>query len=170
MGSVPELVPADIPFHELGTPTACWTYRDETGGVLGAVARFDPPGDKKECLPLKFVHDSFATHWEWAGFWTDRRPLYGLERLARNTSAPVLLVEGEKTADAGQKLFSGYVVMTWAAQARSTLSTWPPWKVVKSLSGQITILKGSRLQISSATAYCLNWKFSQLGLSRFLIP
>jgi putative DNA primase/helicase len=41
------------------------------------------------------------------------RPFYGLDRLAARPSAPVLVVEGEKAADAAATLFPEYVTVTW---------------------------------------------------------
>ena len=46
--------------------------------------------------------------------------LYGLDKLARaKPDAPVLLVEGERTADAAQKLFPEHVCMAWGHDAQS---------------------------------------------------
>ena len=39
-------------------------------------------------------------------------PMYGLDRLAARPEATVLLVEGEKTADAAELLFPGCVAIT----------------------------------------------------------
>lgn len=49
----------------------------------------------------------------------DARPLYGLDRLAARPAAPVLLVEGEKTADAAGRIFPEFVVMTWPGGANA---------------------------------------------------
>jgi putative DNA primase/helicase len=35
-----------------GKPSSTWTYRDATGKVLFHVCRFDPPGKRKQFLPL----------------------------------------------------------------------------------------------------------------------
>jgi putative DNA primase/helicase len=42
------------------------------------------------------------------------RPLYNLNELTERLSDPVLVVEGEKAADAARTLFPDYVVTTWA--------------------------------------------------------
>ena len=40
------------------------------------------------------------------------RPLYGLDRLAARPDAPVIVCEGEKAADAAERLFPEYVAVT----------------------------------------------------------
>jgi len=48
------------------------------------------------------------------------RPLYRLNALSHAAAdAPVLLVEGEKAADAAQRLFPDYVAMTWSGGANA---------------------------------------------------
>ena len=46
-------------------------------------------------------------------------PFYRLELLAAHAGATVLLVEGEKTADAGQRLFPVAVVTTWPGGSKA---------------------------------------------------
>jgi hypothetical protein len=60
-----------------GAPAATWHYRDATGALLFAVCRFDPPGARKEILPLSCG----AEGWRWKAP-PEPRPLYGLDRLA----------------------------------------------------------------------------------------
>lgn len=114
MPPVPEPTIASIPYISRGQPTAIWPYRSASGQVIGATARFDPPGKKKEILPLAPIIENGNTWaWDWKGFWSGKRPLYRLENLAKHPEAPVLLVEGEKTTDAAQQLFPDHVAMTW---------------------------------------------------------
>jgi putative DNA primase/helicase len=47
------------------------------------------------------------------------RPLYGLDRLNARPRATVLLVEGEKTADAAQRLLPSLLAMTWAGGSKA---------------------------------------------------
>jgi hypothetical protein len=63
-------------------------------------------------------------YWRWKGFETPR-PLYGLHQLTEGKS--LLIVEGEKTADAAQALFPDYSVLTWSGGAKSVeKSDWTP--------------------------------------------
>lgn len=96
----------------LGPPSARWTYFDGNGEVLGYVARYDPAGERKQIVPWTFDGE------EWGmGQWPQPRPLYGLQELAARPDAPVIIVEGEKAADAARKFAGPYVVITWPAGA-----------------------------------------------------
>ncbi len=92
-----------------GRPEATWTYRDEAGLLLGYVCRFRTSDGGKEVLPLTFTRhaDTGAQEWRWVSF-RPPRPLYGLDRLTR--PGAVLVVEGEKCADAAQPHWPGPVV------------------------------------------------------------
>ena len=96
----------------LGPPSARWTYFDGNGEVLGYVARYDPAGERKQIVPWTFDGDGWGM-----GQWPQPRPLYGLQELAARPDAPVLIVEGEKAADAARKFAGPYVVITWPAGA-----------------------------------------------------
>jgi predicted P-loop ATPase len=99
-------VPAHAPaptfkHHHYDAPVATWAYR--RGDVLyGYVARFLRSEGGKEILPLTWCADDGPGHgtmrWHWKQ-WDEPRPLYlaagGLRGL------PIVLVEGEKCADAG---------------------------------------------------------------------
>ncbi len=91
-----------------------WDYRDETGELLGHVARVETDGGK-EVIPQTFCRlPDGSTAWKWLSF-PKPRPLYGLDRLATAPAANVVIVEGEKAADAGQRLLadSGVIVISW---------------------------------------------------------
>jgi putative DNA primase/helicase len=117
-------------------PSVTWAYHDPSGLLLGYAVRFDCNGGK-QILPrtwCRYVNGS--ERWSWKSF-AAPRPLYGLDRLAARPDTPVLLVEGEKTADAAQQLLSSYVVMTWPGGAKAcgkvdwfplagrTVTLWP---------------------------------------------
>ena len=117
-------VPADAPdpdFHHsrLGAPVATWTYRDGQGRVLGHVARFEAP-EGKQVLPLTYcASPDGKMAWRWKSFSTPR-PLYNLDHLAAaKPDTPVLVVEGEKTADAAQRLLPGAVALAWPGGAKA---------------------------------------------------
>jgi putative DNA primase/helicase len=110
---VPEDAPAaQFQHRELGEPSTVWDYRDPAGRLLGHVARFDTP-DGKHILPRTWCRlPDGSCAWRWRAF-SAPRPLYGLDRLAARPSAPVLVVEGEKTTDAAQGHFPDHVAVTW---------------------------------------------------------
>lgn len=120
-----------------GAPSRTWIYRDANGGALGYVVRFDRPDGGKDVLPRTLWRDARGRLvWRWAT-WPALRPLYGLDRLAARPGADVLVVEGEKAADAAQRLFANLVVVTspngatsaaradWSALAGRHVAIWP---------------------------------------------
>ncbi|MCA1500856.1 DUF927 domain-containing protein [Bradyrhizobium sp. NBAIM14] len=109
-----------------GQPTSTWTYLDASGNTLGFVARFDVK-DGKQVLPLTFCRlKSGRNGWSWKSFRAPR-PLYGLRELAERPDAGVLMVEGEKTADAARVLFPDATVVTWPGGASAVRKVdWSP--------------------------------------------
>ena len=104
--------------HKLGEPSKVWTYRDGLGDVLGYVCRYETPEGKQiRAFTWGARGDRPA---EWAcGHWTKPRPLYGLDRLTDKPAASVLVVEGEKAADAAAELLPSYAVLTWPGGAQA---------------------------------------------------
>lgn len=123
---VPEGAPAPPDRHrDRGRASARWAYRDTTGAILGYVVRFDT-AEGKQVLPVTCWRDGATLKWRWKGF-DDPRPLYGLDQLARAPTAPVLVVEGEKTADAARERFPGFAVVTWPGGSNATAKVdWSP--------------------------------------------
>jgi len=115
------------PRHAMhGAPAATWIYRDPEGRALFLVARFEPPGRDKEVLPLTFgtLHGRRGWHWKAPPRPT---PLYGLHDLAARPEAPVVVVEGEKTAEAAARLFPSHVAVTWQGGCNAVgKADWKP--------------------------------------------
>ena len=116
-------LPAD--WKGLGAAVGRWEYWDAQGRSLRWTLRFPKPLPGEEALPRDRWSDK---DYRPATLWRDKpgkplrwrlagepgpRPLYGLDRLAVRLSAPVLLVEGEKAADAAGARFPEFVAMTW---------------------------------------------------------
>lgn len=117
----PELIkpPADLPVQlshfrhaRYGSPAHTYLYRDTAGALLYVVARYESEEGK-----------SFAP-FTWDGArWRMKaaprpRPLYGLERLEALTRR-VVIVEGEKAADALQRLVTRSPIITWPGGANN---------------------------------------------------
>lgn len=105
-----------VAHYARGRPEATWCYRDAQGRTLGFVYRFKTSDGGKEVLPVCWARnaETGASEWRWLAFPTPR-PLYGLDRLAAMPGGTVLVVEGEKCADAGQAALAdyGFVVVSW---------------------------------------------------------
>ena len=118
--------PASLNHYRHGKPSQIWAYKNADGELLNYTCRFDLPEGAKEVLPLSFCQSENKTEWRWQGLGTPR-PLYGLDRLALNPQGTVIIVEGEKTADALQNVMVNAVVMSWVGGANGIhLADWSP--------------------------------------------
>ncbi|ARJ65056.1 hypothetical protein WV31_04950 [Magnetospirillum sp. ME-1] len=126
---VPDDVPRAFPRHRHGKPTAWWKYLDAEGHLLGLAVRFDLPDGGKDVLPLTYCEGPEGKReWRWKSF-PALRPLYGLNKLATRLDAPVLVVEGEKAADAAGMRFPDYVVVTSPGGSKAAgKADWSPLK------------------------------------------
>ena len=92
---------------EFAKPQAWWALRTEPNGVIiEFVCRFTMPDGSKEMRPLSYqLHKGTgAFGYKYLGSSTEIKPLYGAEFLAANPSYGIVVVEGEKTRDAAQRL------------------------------------------------------------------
>ena len=102
-----------------------YQYWDGDGELFETVARADKKGEDKECR-------NFAPDGSFMGKVKRRsRPLYGLLKLRGDgrykKPKGIIIVEGEKCADAAQKFFDDYTVLTYAGGANSIDYTdWKP--------------------------------------------
>lgn len=97
------------------------------------MARFDLADGGKEVLPISWCtlvpktavsgytapKNRQTADWRWKAP-PAPRPLYNLDQLAARPDASVLIVEGEKTADAAGELFPEHVVTTWQGGSQAT--------------------------------------------------
>lgn len=109
----PVKIPANL--SGLGDPDNLWLYRMLNGTLFGAVARWNPQGKRKEIRPIIWNGRDFIS----SGF-GDHRPLYNSDQLSKSSLAPVLIVEGEKSADAAAGYVpEDWVVVTWQGGANA---------------------------------------------------
>ena len=97
-----------------GRPERSWAYRGAGGELLGVVLRFTTSDGGKEVLPIVWARHSVtgAEEWRWMAF-AEPRPLFGLDALKARPDATVLLVEGEKCAEAAAAELPDLVVVSW---------------------------------------------------------
>jgi len=100
-------------------PTMIFTYRDEDGKPLFYITRYK----NKVIRPWTWKKNKWVM-----GGWSPPRPLYGLEILTNRKNDTILLVEGEKSANAARVIAGKhYVVLTWPNGASAINSTnWYP--------------------------------------------
>ena len=112
----------------LGTATFVWQYRDADNRVVGYAGRFDLPNGKKEMSFLTWCRDPKTNkeQWAWKSY-LKPRPLYLGQDLVARSREPVLVVEGEKTADAAKTLFPDWVVVSWPGGGKAVkYANWKP--------------------------------------------
>jgi predicted P-loop ATPase len=127
---IPDVAPEPPKAHMFrGTPERTWCYRDGEGRALGYVYRFKTSDGGKETLPLSWCHlegDESKRDWKWISF-PQPRPLYGLDRLAAKPDTVVLVVEGEKCADAGDVERPDLAVVSWPGGGKAVDKVdWSP--------------------------------------------
>ncbi len=123
---VPPNAPREWPTHALGRPSAVWGYLDADGRALHVTCRWDTPNGKT-VMPLCWCrHVDGREGWRWQAPPTPR-PIYGLNRLSARPEAPVIVVEGEKVADAGGEFFSDHVAITSSGGSNAAAKAdWSP--------------------------------------------
>jgi hypothetical protein len=103
--------------------TARYTYTDAHGNSLFHVVRLEPKDTSKTgkmTLPLSYGLDTASSAptptWALKKYQSPDSsplPLYNLKELMDHSTKPVLIVEGEKTAEAAKVIFPELVVTTW---------------------------------------------------------
>jgi len=145
----------------LGNPTEIYSYYLPDGKLANYIARYET--DKgKSFLPFTYCKCKNGTKsWKHKNI-TDKRPLYGCEQLSIRNKANVLIVEGEKTANAAKAIFPDYVVISWSGGSNAiqksdwsvlynrTITLWPDNDVPgkKAMSILYDILKEQSCNLS----------------------
>ena len=108
------------------TPSMVFEYRNEQGHLTGYVLRID--FDDKKITPTVMWCEWGDKTEGWCHYsFPEPRPLYGLDKLALNLDAPVLVVEGEKAADAAHALLPNYCIVTWPGGTKAVQKAlWEP--------------------------------------------
>ena len=118
--------PLKLTFKDYGNPSNAWAYHDAKGNIISYVCRFDLPEGKKDVIPYSYKSNGKQSKWSFRGLDTPRL-LYNLHDITSRPTAIVLLVEGEKTAEAAKILFPKYVVTTWIGGADGVKNAdWTP--------------------------------------------
>lgn len=111
---------------------ATYPYCDSSGMVVFYTIRLESKeSGKKIVLPLSFgqVNPNAEPSWSLKGHSSRSKLLYRQKFLSQEESKPVLIVEGEKTADAAHKLIGkDYIVVSWCGGASAAKEA--NWKLL----------------------------------------
>lgn len=103
-----------------------YEYQTEDGRTLGYVCRIEEKSGKTYRPRTPWYDDEGNIVWRWKGF-VCPRPLYGMQLLPMHPQAVVVIVEGEKCADALRALDSTTPVLTWPGGAGGVAHVnWEP--------------------------------------------
>jgi len=123
-------MPPDI-HPDLGIPSMTWDYLTADGLKGFMVYRFETEKGK-ETRPVSYNPEK--QDWQWK-LPNSPLPIYHLDRITHDKDVTVVVVEGEKTADAASKHFPDRISTTSASGSSNALKTdWSP------LYGRVTTL------------------------------
>jgi hypothetical protein len=115
-------LPPDI-HPDLGTPSMTWNYKTAEGQIAFSVYRFDT-SKGKETRPLSYSPEK--QDWQWK-LPAPSLPIYHLNQITGNEDARIVVVEGEKAADAASNRFPEHVSTTSASGSSNAMkSDWSP--------------------------------------------
>ena len=107
--------------------TKAWTYRDGEGRPYHYRLRYEKPqGDKvkKIVIPYSYFQNE---GWKFKALGWPKNPLYGFELLSQDATKPILIVEGEKTADVAREVFPDHLCVSWMGGVQAiTKADWSP--------------------------------------------
>ncbi|MBI9081844.1 MAG: DUF927 domain-containing protein [Pseudodesulfovibrio sp.] len=122
-------IPDDVPTPTFkgrhGDPLAIWVYKDKEGKRVGFVVRYPEDAEGKKVIRPK----AWCLLADGRMGWREKampapRPLYRLPELLDNKVLPIMITEGEKAADAANKIGAGcFFATTWAGGASAVKHT-----------------------------------------------
>jgi predicted P-loop ATPase len=119
------------------TPSMVFPYTNKAGALLGYVIRVEF-ADKKITPGVWWTRGHGFEGWA-HGSYPSPRPLYGLQRMYERADAQVLIVEGEKCADAAQRVMDAagrnVVAVSWMGGGKAAGKTY--WQ---SLAGRSVVV------------------------------
>ena len=112
------LLDATLKIFKGRKPDHIYLYRDVSGGgILQGIARWNNVNGKKEIRSFCYTEEGWQCRAHPAP-----RPLFNLDQISADGQVDILIVEGEKAAEAAAAFFPG-VVSTWAGGAKAVDKT-----------------------------------------------
>ena len=128
------IIPATLPFPPnmsktgIGPAHHLYEYHDENGKLCMVVGRWNTQ-PKKQIYPSVCVEQNGQPRWIWGLNGYRNKVCYNLPEIVQNPDKTVLVVEGEKAADAAKYIFPEYVVTTYQSGSSSWKHT--NWECMK---------------------------------------
>lgn len=99
-----------------GKPAAHWEYRNEDNYITHLVVRYNLEDGKKTFSQWHFDYETK----KWVPKTTKITPLYNLDKITKHPTKRIIITEGEKAADAAQKLLGNTFIATcWLGGAQA---------------------------------------------------
>jgi putative DNA primase/helicase len=110
--------------------THYWPYKNQLGVILFYVVRYETPDGKETPQMTLWKNQDGKLKWRFKGV-EGARPLYNLDKISHSPDAQIIVVEGEKKAEALQALFdeavTPIVATCWVGGAPGVLKAdWAP--------------------------------------------
>lgn len=106
-------------------PDAIWHYTMPDGAPAFYIARTNKADGKKDYWPISWLEGE-GKGWALKA-WPNNRPLYRLDEITAKPGANIVICEGEKSADAAEKIFEQSIVTTSSGGAQAAAkSDWSP--------------------------------------------
>jgi putative DNA primase/helicase len=125
-GATPDFVPRHNRGGHFGGE---WLYLSAEGLPLYIIVRFDLPDGKKDFFPYVLQERDGKRRWQAKG--PARHTIYGLDILVTRPDADVLVVEGEKAADAAQVRFPDLIVVSWPGGSGAVVHHTLDWSPLR---------------------------------------
>ena len=125
--------PKKTKYPPMGKGNVYYKYKNEQGEILFFIERIEREQGKL-FLPWTFNGQSWQKK-----SWPEPRPLYGIDYVVNNPTKPVLIVEGEKAAEAAKVFVQDrYSVITWPGGAMAVAKAdWRSLKVDRRVTPDI---------------------------------
>lgn len=118
--------PKNTPMPNFKEYNYVWQYKTLDGLPWFYIARKDLKSGKKTITPHTWCGQT--KQWIFKA-WPKERPLYNLHEIKLRPTAPIMVVEGEKAADAAREFITSYVVVSWSGGSNAINKTdWSPLK------------------------------------------
>jgi hypothetical protein len=122
----PDSYPAEFPevnHYKMGAPADHWNYTDHLGHYMTIIRRYNFK-EGKSYMPLSWLDVGNGPQWVDLQIPVDR-PVYNLQLIHRFPDAEIIVVEGEKCADYGQKLVDPkeFIFTTWIGGSNAIYKT-----------------------------------------------